>query len=132
MIKGIAHLGIWVADLEAALDKFCALLGADRPEVVKVEEKQWIYAMLDVGETQLEIVQDLNPDGPVGSLVAEKGDFVHHFCLDSDDLPADVDGVRERGIELSAEKPWTGIRGTQVIFTHPEALGGLNVELSQP
>ena len=132
MIQGIGHLGIFVKDLKATLDGLVPLLGCERPEIVELPDKKLSYALLEAGPVQLEIIEDRGGDTPAGRAVAERGDYIHHFCLVSDDLDADLSGIRKKGVEFTAEEPWLGIRGKRVIFSKPETSGGIPVEVSEP
>ncbi len=132
MINGIGHIGIFVKDMETALEGLCRLLGVERPPVRDRAERCMKVALISVGPVQLELVEDYGPDGWVAGLVRERGNFIHHFCLLSDDLEADVADLKKRGVAMTMEAPVKGLRGKRIIFTAADTNGGIPVELSEP
>jgi len=133
MIKGVSHLGIVVEDLEEALAGLGRLFGPDRPEIKDSVERKIRFALLDLpGGIQLELLQDYSADGWLARETRRRGTSIHHFCLISDDLEADLEELKGRGVELTGQAPVPGLRGRRIIFTDPESTGGIPVELSEP
>jgi methylmalonyl-CoA/ethylmalonyl-CoA epimerase len=128
----IDHIGIAVADLDAAIALHRDTYGM--PLVHReVVETQGVEAVLfDVGDSHLELLAPLGPDTPVGRFLSERGPGLHHVAYRVDDVAAALGGLRAAGLRLIDEAPRPGIRGSQVAFLHPSAAGGVLTELVQP
>jgi len=131
MIKKIGHIGIMVKDLEASLNQLCQTLELEPPEIKDVPQSKMKYTILDMGGCQLEMVEDYSTDGPVASLVKEKGNHIHHFCFLVDDVDSAVGWLNKRGIE-EIEQPRTGLRGKTITFFDTDLFDGVRIELSEP
>ncbi len=132
MIKGVGHIGIFVKSIEEsvkALSKF-----VDFPELtIKESEKMGVKAgVVNLGGFELELIQGLEDDGPLAQFVGEKGDMIHHFCLLTDDIDADLVKLKERGVEMMDSTPKVGVRGKRIAMSNPAALNGITIELSEP
>ncbi|MFH1243176.1 MAG: VOC family protein [Pseudomonadota bacterium] len=132
MIKGISHIGIAISDIDKSLGAICKVLDMPTPAVHNNPEKKMKFALLDLGGVGLEFLQDCDQEGPFARFVKEKGDAIHHFCLLTDDIEADIESLKLRGIEMADQKPKIGLRGKKIAFTRPSALNGIPIELSEP
>jgi methylmalonyl-CoA/ethylmalonyl-CoA epimerase len=132
MIQGIGHIGIVVKDVESSVAAICKALALPVPPIKDIPEKKMKVAMVEVGELGLEFIQDDNAGTPFAKLVKEQGDTIHHFCLLSDDIQADIDTMRDRGVEMADLQPRMGLRGKPIAFTKASALNGIPFELSVP
>jgi hypothetical protein len=56
---------------------------------------------------------------------------MHHICFESDDVDAELEGARAKGIPLIDEKPRLGLAG-MICFLHPKANHGVLVEFATP
>ncbi|MHB1417929.1 MAG: VOC family protein, partial [Chloroflexota bacterium] len=80
----------------------------------------------------IEFIEDDNEDGAFAKVVKERGNSIHHFCLLSDDMQADIDTLKGRGVEMADQQPKIGLRGKPIAFTKPSVLDGIPIELSTP
>jgi methylmalonyl-CoA epimerase len=132
MIKGIGHIGVFVADIEAALETLTAAFGLDVPAITDVPERSMRVTVIPWGAVNLELVEDYSNDGFVARLVRERGSFIHHFCLLSDDINADIADLRHKGVKMAQEEPAVGLRGKQTAFVSSGVLDDVPIELSEP
>ena len=133
MLKGVGHLGIVVKDIEAFLDKICPMLLLERPAITERPEKGMRVTVVQLGELQLELLQDLTGESWLTKDPrAAFGNYIHHFCLESNNLDQDVADLKQRGAAMMTPEPNVGLRGKRVIFVKPEELGGVAVEVSEP
>ena len=132
MFGRIDHIGVAVADLEAAISLHEQTYGMPVVHREVVEAQGVEAALLDVGESHVELLRPLAEDSPVGRFMAKRGPGLHHVAYAVDDVEAALQALRERGLQLIDETPRTGIRGTQVAFLHPKTAGGVLTELVQP
>lgn len=128
-MKGIHHLGLAVEDLDGAVATYERLFGA---EVAgrQTSESQGVEAVsLHIGDGHVELMRPLGPDTPVGRFLARRGPGMHHVAYEVDDLPGELERLREEGAELIDAEPRPGLFGMQVAFVHPDAAHGVLSEL---
>ena len=132
MFGRIDHIGVAVADLEAAIELHTGAYGMALVHRETVAEQGVEAALLDVGESHVELLSPLAEDTPVGRFLATRGPGLHHVAYQVADVEAALRAARAAGLRLIDEAPRTGIRGTQVAFLHPKSTGGVLTELVQP
>lgn len=98
MIKGVGHIGLAVKDINKIVTALCTTLSIPRPEIKDVPEQKMKVAVVNLGEVGLEILEDYSEDGLFARFVQERGNTIHHFCLISDDLEADIEALEKRGV----------------------------------
>ena len=128
MTPGLHHLGIAVADLDAAILVYADLFGATVEHREIVEDQGVEAASLWVGASRIELLQPLGPDTPVGKFLAKRGPGMHHVAFEVEDLPAELERLKAHDVLLIDEQPRRGMFGLQVAFIHPEATGGVLAE----
>ncbi len=132
MLKAVGHLGIVVKDINASVQALSKVIGIQSPAIKEFSDKKMKCAVVELGGIALEFIQDSSEDGIMARFNKEKGDGIHHFCLLTDDIVADVEALKQRGIEMLDQKPRIGLRGKKIAFTKPSALNGITIELSEP
>tara|TARA_B100000029_G_scaffold404127_1_gene404073 strand:- start:1875 stop:2300 length:426 start_codon:yes stop_codon:yes gene_type:complete len=125
----IAHIGIAVADLDAALAIWRDQLGAEVSDVCTMPDRGLKIAFIPVGESLIELIAPLRDDSEVSRFLEKRGPGVHHICLAVDDIQARLDLYRSRGLRLVNDTPSIGAEGYPVAFMHPKATGGILLEL---
>jgi methylmalonyl-CoA/ethylmalonyl-CoA epimerase len=128
----IDHIGVAVADLDAAIALHEQAYGMPLAHRETVESQGVEAVLLDVGDGHVELLRPLSQDTPVGRFLAKRGPGLHHVAYAVDDVEAALAGLRGRGVRLIDETPRTGIRGSRVAFLHPAASGGVLTEIVQP
>jgi methylmalonyl-CoA/ethylmalonyl-CoA epimerase len=128
----IDHIGVAVADLDAAIALHEQRYGMPLVHRETVESQGVEAVLLDVGDGHVELLRPLSEDTPVGKFLAKRGPGLHHVAYAVDDVEAALAHLRERGVRLIDESPRTGIRGSRVAFLHPAASGGVLTEIVQP
>ena len=132
MFGRIDHIGVAVANLDAALALHEQTYGMPVVHRETVAEQGVEAVLLDVGENHVELLRPLADDTPVGRFLATRGPGLHHVAYQVADVEAALERLRARGVRLIDETPRTGIRGSRVAFLHPSASGGALTELVQP
>jgi methylmalonyl-CoA epimerase len=128
----IDHIGVAVADLDAAIELHADLYGMPLVHRETLVEQGVEAALLEVGESHVELLAPLRGDTPVGRFLARRGPGIHHVAYQVADVEAALRSLRDQGARLIDEAPRTGIRGTQIAFLHPSSTGGVLTELVQP
>jgi len=129
VFTAIDHVGIAVADLEAAVEHHRRVLGLE-PAHREVVESQGVEEVLfAVGDAYVQLLGALGPDTPVGRFLERRGPGLHHVAYRVEDLAGALERLREGGVPLIDEEPRPGSRGTRIAFVHPRGTGGVLVEL---
>src|SRR4051795_5564495 len=132
MFGRIDHIGIAVADLDAAIELHQSAYGMELVHRETVEEQGVEAVLLDVGENHVELLAPLGEETPVGRFLAKRGPGLHHVAYQVADIDAALATLRAAGVRVIDETPRPGIRGSRVAFLHPSASGGVLTEIVQP
>lgn len=125
----IHHLGVAVAELDAAISTYARLFGAQLEHRARVEEQGVEAASVRVGDDRVELLAALGPETPVGKFVEKRGPGMHHVAFEVADLRAELARLAAVGAQLIDEEPRRGLFGLQVAFVHPDATGGVLAEV---
>ncbi len=128
MIQQIHHIGIAVKSLAEGSQLYRAL-GLEPTAPEEVSEQKVMVTMIDVGESRVELLESTDPQGPVGRFLTKKGEGIHHFALQVNNLEEALARLRAQGLDLIDEVPRPGAHGTRVAFVHPRSAQGVLLEL---
>lgn len=131
MILRIEHLGIAVGQASEALSTFEKLLDrkATKSEVVESENVRTHF--FRVGESQVELLESLDPEGVISRYLEKKGPGMHHVAFYTDNLEAEIQRLLGEGFQFLNPVPKTGADGKKIVFLHPKSTAGVLVELCQ-
>ena len=132
MFTRIDHVGIAVADLDAAITLYEQSFGMTLVHRETVTEQGVDAVLLDVGDNHVELLAPLSPDTPVGKFLAKNGPGLHHVAYQVEDIEAALADARAAGLRLIDANPRIGIRGSRVAFLHPRFTGSVLTEIVQP
>jgi methylmalonyl-CoA/ethylmalonyl-CoA epimerase len=125
----IAHVGIAVPDLGAALAFYRDVLGL-KPHEPETTDGADIVS-LPFGESEVELLAPRDVDGPIARFLARRGPGIHHVCYRVADLDAALAACRAAGYRLIDETPRVGAGGHRIAFVHPKATAGILLELTE-
>lgn len=125
----IAHIGIAVPDLTAALAFYRDILGLE-PQTPEEADGATIVS-LPFGESQVELLTPNDTVGPIARFLARRGPGIHHICYRVPDLNAALTACREAGYELVDEVPRPGAGQRRIAFIHPRSTAGILLELTE-
>jgi methylmalonyl-CoA/ethylmalonyl-CoA epimerase len=128
----IDHVGVAVADLDAALALYEGTFGMPVAHRETVTEQGVEAVLLDVGDCHVELLRPLGEGTAVGKFLARRGPGLHHVAYRVEDIESALARLRELEIELIDSEPRTGIRRSRVAFLHPRSTGGVLTELVEP
>lgn len=131
MVAKLDHIGIAVANLEESLKFYTDVLGMKLHGTETVAEQKVKVAFLPLGDTEIELLESTEPDGPIAKFIEAKGQGIQHMAFKVDDLEKALAELKEKGIRLIDEKPRYGAGGAKIAFLHPKSTNGVLVELSQ-
>ena len=132
MLSAVDHVGVAVESIDAALAIYQDALGMPLVHSETVEDQGVEAALLDVGDSHVELLQPLGPDTAVGKFLAKRGPGLHHVAYRVGSVEDTLEALQAAGVRLIDEHPRTGIRGSQVAFLHPASTGGVLTEIVQP
>src|SRR5271168_609887 len=131
MLKRIHHIGVVVPNLEEAYRFWRDTLGLEFTKSATIEEQGVKAALLQVGESEIELLEPLSPDNGVGKFLARRGGGLHHVCFETEDVARELKGAKAKGLQLIDQQPRPGLAG-MICFLHPKATRGVLVEYAQP
>ncbi|MGA8942335.1 MAG: methylmalonyl-CoA epimerase [Thermoactinomyces sp.] len=127
----VDHIGIAVNSLEEALPFYEEILGVKCQGTEEVAEQKVKVAFLPVGDSELELLESTDPEGPIAKYIAKRGQGIQHIALRVDNIEAALAELKEKGIRLIDEKPRYGAGNARIAFVHPKATNGILLELSE-
>ena len=133
-VLAIDHVGIAVADLDAAIAMYESAFGM-RCVHTEVNEEQGVReAMLAVGDSgsYLQLLAPLSPDSTIGKFLDKNGPGIQQMAYRVSSIDAVSEHLRAQGMRLLYDEPRTGTSGSRVNFVHPKSAGGVLVELVEP
>ena len=125
----IAHVGVAVSDIDAALAFYRDVLGLT-PHPPEEADGATIVS-LSFGDSEVELLAPRSADGPIAKFLERRGAGIHHICYRVPDLDAALAACRAAGYRLVDETPRTGAGGRRIAFVNPEATGGILLELTE-
>jgi methylmalonyl-CoA/ethylmalonyl-CoA epimerase len=134
LFTAIDHVGIAVADLDAAIIYYRDVFGM-RLAHEEVNEEQGVReAMMAVGDSgsHVQLLAPLTPRSTIAKFLDRTGPGVQQIAYRVDDVEAVGKTLRQRGVRLLYDQPRPGTAGSKVNFIHPKDAGGVLVELVEP
>ena len=130
-VQGIAHVGVAVRSLEAAIPIWTRSLGFTHVDTVDFPPMKLRIAFLKAGDAEIELLEPTEADSPVGRFLAKRGEGIHHVSFRVTDLERALTRAAGAGLELIDRSPREGTHRTRIAFLHPRSLGGVLVEFCE-
>lgn len=131
MLKRIHHVGVVVPSLDEGLKFWRDVLGMRLTKSATIEEQGVRAALLEVGGSEIELLEPLSAENAVGRFLARRGGGLHHVCFETEDVASELAGAKAKGLQLIDQAPRKGLAG-MICFLHPKATRGVLVEYAQP
>jgi methylmalonyl-CoA epimerase len=125
----IEHIGIAVKSLAAAVKVYEQAIGLKVAGYDEVDEQGVRVAMLEIGESRIELLEPTRPDSPIEKFMNKRGEGIHHIAVRVDDIEESLQQLKAAGIRLIDETPKRGAHNTRVAFIHPASTHGVLMEL---
>jgi len=93
-----------------------------------VEHECVLVAMLDAGESRVELLEALTAESTIAKFIAKRGAGIHHIALRVPDFAGTIGTLKDSGARLLGE-PRIGAGGHRYVFVHPGSTGGVLLEL---
>ena len=132
MLTKINHIGIAVKSLDETIPFYRDQLGMEFMGVEEVTEQQVKVAMLQIGESKIELLEPTADDSPVAKFLEKNGPGVHHVAYETEDIEAAIADLQAKGARMIDTVPRNGAHGARIAFIHPKSSNGVLTELCQP
>lgn len=127
MIVKIDHIGIMVADLEAALRFYTETLGLTAGPIETRDDPPMRRCCVRVADAELELIEARDREQTMMRFLPHRASGVYHVGLRVEDVDAETSRLREQGVPLVGDtREGSGMR---IQYLHPDAAHGLMIEL---
>jgi methylmalonyl-CoA/ethylmalonyl-CoA epimerase len=125
----IEHIGIAVNRLATSIPLFEKLLNSQCYKTEMVESENVNTAFFKTGDTKIELLESLNPDGVISRYIEKKGEGIHHIAFEVSDITQEMARLKSEGFVLLNDTPKDGADNKLVCFLHPKNTNGVLIEL---
>jgi methylmalonyl-CoA epimerase len=130
MFVGMDHVGVAVKNLDEAMRVYRDVLGFELGGVHVLTERKVRVAFFSTGgETNVELLEPLDPESTIAKFLETRGEGIHHFAVRVEDIESTLDTLKKQGVTLIDEKPKEGAEGSRIAFVHPKSTKGVLLEL---
>lgn len=130
-VRGFAHVGVIVPELDSAITLFRDQLGVEVEGPEAEPELGLNILWVRVGGVLLEFVAPAREDSRAAAAVARGEVGVHHVALEVEGLDALVGRLAEAGVPVRDTTPRPGSHRSRISFLDPAASGGALIELME-
>ena len=134
LVTGLDHVGIAVADLDAAIEWYHDHLGMILVHEEVNDDQGIREAMLAVPGTsaQIQLMAPLDETSVIAKFMDKRGPGIQQLAYRVSDLDAICEQLRAQGVRLVYDTPRRGTANSRINFIHPKDAGGVLIELVEP
>ena len=125
----IDHIGIAVKSLDEAVRVYRDAIGLTVSGYDEVGDQGVRVAMLDIGESRIELLEPTRTDSPVEKFMAKRGEGIHHIAVQVENIEEALERLKASGAKLIDTTPRHGAHNTRIAFIHPSSTHGVLLEL---
>jgi methylmalonyl-CoA/ethylmalonyl-CoA epimerase len=130
-MKKVEHIGIAVKSLAASVPVFSKILNTECYKTEDVESEKVRTAFFKKGETKIELLESLAPDGVIARFIEKKGEGMHHLAFEVENIEQEMTRLQKEGFVFINVNPKKGADNKLVCFMHPKETNGILIELCQ-
>jgi methylmalonyl-CoA/ethylmalonyl-CoA epimerase len=130
VIKKLHHVAVAVESVDRSLGFYRDVLRLTDVEVMTLPDRGLKVALIKAGDSEIELLEPLDPDNTVRRFLDRRGSGLHHICFEVDDIEAEMRALEGRGAAFIDPVPREGAVGL-VAFMPPSVADGVLVELAQ-
>ena len=128
-MQKIEHIGIAVKNLTQSIPLFEKLLNSQCYKTETVESENVRTAFFQIGETKIELLESIEPEGTIAKFIERRGEGIHHLAFDVRDITTEMNRLSAEGFQLLNTEPKPGADNKMVCFLHPKSTNGVLIEL---
>ena len=129
VMKKIEHIGIAVKQLAVSIPLFEKLLNTTCYKTEVVESEKVNTAFFKSGDSKIELIEALDPEGVINRFISKRGEGLHHIAFQVEDIYAEITRLKEEGFSFINDTPKTGADNKRVVFLTPRETNGVLIEL---
>jgi methylmalonyl-CoA/ethylmalonyl-CoA epimerase len=134
LVTAIDHVGIAVADLDAAITWYHDHLGMILVHEEVNDDQGIREAMLAVrgapkGTAQIQLMAPIDDSSTIAKFLDKRGPGIQQMAVRVSDLDSLSEGLRAADVRLVYEAPRRGTANSRINFIHPKDAGGVLIEL---
>jgi methylmalonyl-CoA epimerase len=101
-VTRLDHIAIAVRDIDAGIDKWTTLLGAElvAKQKITLQGRKVEAAYLKVGDAIIVLDGAADPEGFIAKFIERRGEGLHHIAVTVDDLDTYVADVGQAGVRI--------------------------------
>jgi methylmalonyl-CoA/ethylmalonyl-CoA epimerase len=130
-IKHIDHIGIAVKEIKQAGKFYTDILGLAIEDIENVAEQKVNVAFIPVTDSEIELLETTEPDGPVAKYIDARGEGVQHIAFRVENIHDALEELKAKGVRLIDKEPRKGAGGAKIAFIHPKETNGVLVEICE-
>ena len=130
-VKRIDHIGIAIKGIEQAGKFYTDILGLEIEDIEHVSDQRVNVAFVPVADSEVELLESTDSDGPVAKYLDSRGEGVQHIAFRVEDIEKALRELKEKGVRLIDQAPRKGAGGAKIAFIHPKETNGVLVELCE-
>jgi methylmalonyl-CoA/ethylmalonyl-CoA epimerase len=137
LVTAIDHVGIAVADLDAAIAWYHDHLGMILVHEEVNNDQGIREAMLAVrgapsGTAQIQLMAPIDDSSTIAKFLDKRGPGVQQLAVRVSDLDSLSERLRSHDVRLVYDAPRRGTANSRINFIHPKDAGGVLIELVEP
>src|SRR5258706_15060418 len=109
----IDHIGIAVKSLTEAIKVYEDALGLKVSGYDQVDDQGGRVAMLNIGESRIELLEPSGPDSPIEKFMTKRGEGIHHIAVQVDNIEQALERLKSQGVRLVDSVPRSGAHNTR-------------------
>jgi methylmalonyl-CoA/ethylmalonyl-CoA epimerase len=129
VFRSLDHVAIVVPDTDEALKIWRDRVGLTVLYSEVVNNGALRLTHLDLGNTQLQLVQPLQPGHPLQAWLDKNGAGLHHLCFRVDDVGNAFTELPQQGLAVAAA-PHQGTQGKRALFLDKGSTQNVQLEVT--
>jgi methylmalonyl-CoA/ethylmalonyl-CoA epimerase len=137
LVTAIDHVGIAVADLDAAIAWYHDHLGMILVHEEVNDDQGIREAMIAApgapgGTAQIQLMAPIDDSSTIAKFLDKRGPGIQQMAVRVSDLDSLSERLRAQGVRLVYDAPRRGTANSRINFIHPKDAGGVLIELVEP
>ena len=134
LVTAVDHVGIAVADLDAAIAWYHDHLGMILVHEEVNDDQGIREAMISVpgasaGTAQIQLMAPIDDSSTIAKFLDKRGPGIQQMAFRVSDLDSLSERLRAQGVRLVYDAPRRGTADSRINFIHPKDAGGVLIEL---